>query len=66
MRVMVTGGRGFIGKHLVKQLEKLGHTVSVVDFRGNQLWTLGFSQVRVRGSYSEAKCDCASCRKEVW
>lgn len=37
MRVMVTGGRGFIGKHLVKQLEKLGHTVSVVDFRGDQV-----------------------------
>ena len=31
MVVLVTGGNGFIGKHLVKKLRSLGHEVFVVD-----------------------------------
>lgn len=31
MRILVTGGMGFIGHHLVAQLEGMGHAVTVVD-----------------------------------
>ena len=31
LNILVTGGNGFIGSHLVKRLEYLGHRVSVVD-----------------------------------
>lgn len=31
MRVLVTGGAGFIGSHIVDQLVKLNHQVSIVD-----------------------------------
>lgn len=31
MRILVTGGAGFIGSHIVDELISLGHTVSVVD-----------------------------------
>jgi nucleoside-diphosphate-sugar epimerase len=31
MRILVTGGMGFIGSHLVKKLHNSGHTVDIVD-----------------------------------
>ena len=31
MKSLVTGGMGFIGSHLVKELRELGHTVICVD-----------------------------------
>jgi len=35
MRVLVTGGAGFIGSHLCRRLLAEGHTVSVVDNESN-------------------------------
>ena len=34
LKVLVTGGNGFIGSHLVGRLKRLGHRVSVVDTVG--------------------------------
>ena len=34
-KILVTGGLGLIGHHVVSKLEKLGHTVSIVDSQTN-------------------------------
>ena len=31
MKVLVTGGNGYVGSHVVKRLIYMGHTVSVWD-----------------------------------
>ena len=37
MKILVTGGAGFIGSHVVDVLIEAGHTVSIVD----NLWEHG-------------------------
>lgn len=37
MKIIVTGGKGFIGTHLVNKLKALDHEVTVVDSRGGKL-----------------------------
>jgi UDP-glucose 4-epimerase len=53
MRVLITGGAGFIGSHVVDQLKAAGHQPSVVDdlssgFRQNVPTGVPFFQVDVR------------------
>ena len=48
MKVLVTGGAGFIGSHLVDRLVEEGHQVVIVDNlstgkRRNSIARLGFS-----------------------
>src|SRR6478736_7587715 len=40
MRVLVTGGGGFLGSHLVQQLEQDGHAVSVARRAGYDLTSM--------------------------
>ena len=36
MHILVGGGTGFIGRHLVKQLTKSGHQVTIVSRKSGQ------------------------------
>ena len=58
MKILVTGGAGFIGSHLIQRLQEVGHSVVVVDdfstgFREN---LSGFSGRVVEGSILDPEC----------
>lgn len=46
MKIVVTGGSGFIGSHLVKSLKKEGHSIVVIDKNAKQLETPRFKSYR--------------------
>jgi len=58
MKILITGGAGFIGSNLAKRLVKEGHTVVVLDslLRGNKLDKWTFSKITfVKGDVRSRK-----------
>ena len=54
-RIIITGGSGFLGKHLGKKLLELGYSVKVIDLKPNDLFETVIADVR----------DKASMKKEI-
>jgi UDP-glucose 4-epimerase len=64
MRILVTGGRGYLGTHLVPRLVRSGHTVTVVDSLRRPLQVRPFAaaefcQIDIRDSAAIAECFAA-------
>ncbi len=56
MKILITGGAGFIGSHLADRLVAEGHTVTVLDslLRGNKLSKSTFEQIEfIKGDVRE-------------
>ena len=57
MRILITGGRGFVGRHLVHELHRAGHEIVVSDIpRANK--TI-FSEEKI----SVISCDITNLRE---
>lgn len=57
-RILVTGGAGFVGSHLVDRLMLLGHEVTVLD----NFFTGSRTTVSTRRRYPCIRADGARCR----
>ena len=53
MNILVTGSEGFLGKHVVKKLVALGHTVVGVD----NLEPRVHGEHAARGGHTDQPCD---------
>lgn len=61
MRILVTGGRGYLGTHLVPRLVRSGHTVTIVDSLRRPLQAgsaagAEFCQIDIRDAAAMADC----------
>ena len=45
-RILVTGGEGFIGKHLVSRLKEMGHDVITVDLTPGADYEMDICEIR--------------------
>jgi len=46
MRILITGGAGFLGKHLCRAFVKAGHTIKIIDTRENPEFSTTIADVR--------------------
>ena len=69
MKVLVTGSEGFVGKHLVKKLEEIGHSVEKIDLKlGTDILTSELpivDKVIHLAAQTDAFCEAAAMDAEV-
>lgn len=46
MRIIITGGAGFLGRHLARTLSQAGHTIKIVDLKENPEFNTVIADIR--------------------
>jgi nucleoside-diphosphate-sugar epimerase len=64
MRVLVTGGSGFVGSHATRALLADGHELTLVALPGDRLWRIADLQSRVRITRVDLR-DATAVRRHV-
>ena len=65
MKVLVVGGAGYIGSHMVKMLSQAGHDVVTLDNLSNGYENAVRYGQFVKGDIADAVFYCASCPAHV-